>query len=399
MFLQTRIDGKRAAVLVLMVITLSAGLALMSWQIRVRTRRAVTEGHSAAAEIWGAQVSQQSPSVVDSRDPQVRLPLVGVNGTVDIDMDYRRRGLVYLTGFRAAFTTTYKFRNDAAVSVPADFFLPLPAGGELFTGVKVNEVVPGAGSSSYDATGIHWAGTLQPGETRELETVFQTRGLDNYVYHIPSSPGLEKFAFAVTVDRGADVDYPISTVAPTARESGRGETRLTWDLDNVVSAFDVGVALPEHPDYARDLVRLNLFAPLLLVGMLILFSVVLYLKGYLLDIPALCLTALGFFIVFPLVSYLVSFMGIVPAYTIAACAGGGLLLFFVARRFGSDVYLGSILAVALFLGVFPVALLADRYTGLVITIGAFVLIAAVMELYLSRDRMAMPAEALEGAGR
>ncbi|MFH1150418.1 MAG: hypothetical protein V1748_08080 [Actinomycetota bacterium] len=399
MSMRTRIDGKSVVVTVLVLVALAAGWLVMARQIHERTGRAVTEGRAAAAEIWGASVSQESPLVSMAGNPQGTLPLSSASGKVDLTMDYRKRGLVYLTGFRATFDVNYAFRNSTAATVPVDFHLPLPAGGELFTALDLKGTIPGAETSYFDASGIHWSGVLGPGQVKTLEAIYETRGLDNYVYHLPRSQALEVFDLTVTVDRGGNIDYPLSTTAPTSKTTLGKKTTMTWDFNNVISGFDVGVTLPEHPDYAKDLVRLNLLGPALLIGMLALLWLMLYLKGWEPDLGSVCLTALAFFLVFPLASYLVSFMGIVPAYAIAASVGGAVILFFMTRTLGAGSLPVSILALALFLGVFPFAIMADRYTGLVITAGLFVLVVASMELYRSWKPYTTPEDALEGAAR
>ena len=108
--------------------------AVMAGQVSFRGDFAATELYSDVMERWGTPIVQPVPSVRYVEHGAVfhelePLPLAHQHVTVDADMNYRKRGLVYFSGFD--FTVEHfsnpsvRFRLVESVEFPLPFALPL----------------------------------------------------------------------------------------------------------------------------------------------------------------------------------------------------------------------------------------------------------------------------------
>ena len=370
------------SVLVALLLVLSCGWLLMARSIQTRTTAAVLAGRSAASRIWGGSIVQESPSI--TRQDGAGLPIAAIGGKVQITMDYRKRGLVYLTGYMADLEIAYSFRNPGPATAVL-FALPFPENGQLFTDVKTSDEQGQPLPSMITPKGVSLACPVPAGGERSIHVAYQIRGMDNFIYRLPKGQSLLSFDLVAGVSTSQLLDYPVSTMAPTGKETlPDGTPALRWKFQNVVTDFDIGLVLPQYPDQAKALVKLNWFAPLMLAGFLALLLIFHFFNEQEVDFMAMILVAIVFFLVFPLASYMTTVWNLQVACIVSLILGGVIILVFLGRFYGARYSLTAGLAGALiFLGFFPLAIMSERYTGLMLTIGAFILVVTVMEVYLS----------------
>lgn len=181
-----------ATAMIILVVVLAAGWMLMANRINTRTRTAIAEGRMAASRIWGGSVVQESPTVTRLSDG-TPVAIVSAAGQARIGMDYRKRGLVYLTGFIADFDMTYSFANSQPVSSAMLFTFPFPKNGELFTNISATDEAGQPVATEVSPDGLKWACPVAPGATRGIKVTYRIRGMDNYIYRLPKGPDHERF--------------------------------------------------------------------------------------------------------------------------------------------------------------------------------------------------------------
>ena len=103
---------------------------VMSGQITNRSTFANSELHRDVMERWGAPITQAAPSVRAVESGSVfktlsSLPLAKQEVSVTAGMNYRKRGLVYFSGFDFSFVGDYLVVNEQPHEIDVAFAFPI----------------------------------------------------------------------------------------------------------------------------------------------------------------------------------------------------------------------------------------------------------------------------------
>jgi signal transduction histidine kinase len=160
--------------------------------VRIRDRRGFADGdlHRDVMERWGAPIQQPMPSVryvptgtvFNALEP---LPLTRQAVAVEATMNYRKRGLVYFSGFDFLFTGDYATENRFDRDVDVAFVFPISLEKNKVLLSELAFSVNGtAAPVELDKAGdkLLWTGRLKPGEKLDFKVAFQGRGLDSFTY-------------------------------------------------------------------------------------------------------------------------------------------------------------------------------------------------------------------------
>src|SRR5262245_49999477 len=140
-------------------------------------------------ERWGAPIQQAGPSVRWVQSGAVfttleRLALDSQRVRVDARMNYRKRGLVYFSGFEFDFKGDYAVTNPTDHDIDIVFVFPVQIErrsmlSELAFAVNgAPEPLPLAESADR----LTWTGRLEKGQTARFAIGFKGRGLDLFNY-------------------------------------------------------------------------------------------------------------------------------------------------------------------------------------------------------------------------
>ena len=152
-------------------------------------------------ERWGAPIHQPMPSVryvptgtvFNALEP---LPLPARWSTVDAGMNYRKRGLVYFSGFDFRFTGDYDTENPFDRDVDVAFVFPISLEKNKVLLSELSFTVNGAAAPvelGKDGDKLLWTGRLRPGEKLAFRVAFKGRGLDAFTYTLdPAAPVAER---------------------------------------------------------------------------------------------------------------------------------------------------------------------------------------------------------------
>src|SRR5258708_28074793 len=114
----------------------------------------------------------------------------------------------------------------------------------------------------YAGTGAIGTVRVAAGKTAALHTGYRSQGLDDWRYQF--GEGVSQIP-NFTLDMHTnfkDIDFPENTISPTAkRETGNG-WELTWNSKNLVSGYEIGMAMPEKLQPGPLAGPISYFAPL-----------------------------------------------------------------------------------------------------------------------------------------
>jgi hypothetical protein len=334
-------------------------------------------------ELWGAAHVARAPVVKLAAPGQVATDteLDSSVITADLHLEQRRKGLLWYATYTVGFDGLYTFRNPRDKVMTATVEFRFPSEGTIYDGFEFRvgdtRVTPG-GDTGGTLTAVV---PVPPGQEETVHIAYRSRGLDTWRYSFAEQmTTVKRFALTVNTDFD-DYNFLDNTISASTKTKTPQGWQLEWRFDNLVADFDLGVAMP-HPLNPGPLAsRMSYFAP---ISLLFFFTVLVVLgavKGTNLHPMHYFFLGASFFAFHVLFAYLVDHVLLEVAFVIAAAVSMLLVISYlwrvIDRRFA---LLQGGVAQLLFLVLFSYAFFFEGYTGLVITIGAIITLAVLMQV-------------------
>src|SRR5204863_5294268 len=152
-----------------------------------RRRFANGDLHRDVMDRWGAPIVQPAPSVRWVPSGTVfnalrSLPLDRQEIGVDATMSYRKRGLVYFSGFEFAFRGSYVVHNREGRDIDIAFVFPIDLERNKVLLSDLAFTVDGAPAKIDLAQGqekLVWTGRVNDGQEVRFTIAYRGRGLDS----------------------------------------------------------------------------------------------------------------------------------------------------------------------------------------------------------------------------
>jgi hypothetical protein len=377
---------------------------VMSGQITDRSGFASADLHADVMDRWGAPITQAAPSVRYVSSGSVfsnlaPLPLEAQTIEVAARMNYRKRGLVYFSGFDFDFRGTYRIENPEPHDIDLAFVFPVQLErnqkllSELAFRVDGEPVaIELAGANDK----LVYTGRLARGEGRTFEIGFKGRGLESFRYVPDPALPVRALELRVAISGGDHFDYEGGVVPATATEVDRNGVRLLWSYPSLESGVPMGVILPAEQSFDATIATIvrRAWAPFLLflgaVTGLALHS------GRRLLFYETWLAAAGYGLFLVMLPYLAAYMHFYLAYAITCAAVGAVLQRYLESLLGARWRAMIAALLAAFLVVPTLAVVLEGYTGLVYTLEIAVGLGVLMTLAVRPELRAVLAE-LAGA--
>lgn len=277
-----------------------------------------------------------------------------------------------LTGraYDAEFEGRYVFLNAKSEPIRARFVFPLPGGSTIR---DLNVSVGGQAITEPNTSGAYeWTGQMGPGERREAVARYRVIGARTWHYDLGSQRRRVQ-QFRLDAAAGGPVTFLRGSLQPTVSQNGA----LRWELTNVVTAQQVGIAFPPDVEgqeaYLQALSALPVSLVLFLVGML-----AVGLRYRLKLSPGFLAAGLVLF-AFGLgaASILANYLGFVAAILLGPLVGALL----VSQALGRRTLLAALPAALL-----PATFLSPQHSGLLLLILGALTVAGALLLARSGER-------------
>lgn len=337
--------------------------------------------------LWGSQHTQVAPTVTwtTSKEEIKSLDLDSSNINVDLKLQHRRKGLYWYATYEVTFDGTYAFTNTLGEDETFTVTFNFPSSGTIYDNFefRVGDQVVSPSAQLYNGASTD---ILVPaGETVPIHVAYKSRGLDQWRYSFADGIStIRNFKMTVATDFD-EYDFPESTISPSTKTKTEQGWILTWEFNNLVSDFDLGIKMPARLNPGPLASRMSYFAP---VSLLFFFTILIVLgavKGQNLHPMHYFFLSASFFAFHLLFSYLVDHLLIEISFIISAVVSMALVIVYLGRINGWRFALWAGLAQFLFLVLFSYAFFFEGYTGLVITIGAIVTLAVMMQVTVHVD--------------
>jgi VCBS repeat-containing protein len=327
----------------------------------------------------GKSVEQQV-----ERATEQTLPLSAIRSDirVKLDLEHRRKGLLWFPTYGVDFDGSYAFKNDTAVSRKVTALFPLETGNSVYDGFRVSREDGAAHPITVASDGARFTATLAPGETLTFGVRYRARGRSQWRYSLTHGAGrVDQFRLLVSTDF-PNVDFPAGTLSPSkhaATQSGgwQGE----WTFDSLVANAGIGLELPQKLNPGPLASRITFFAPVGLLFFLFVASVLGAARKMALHPMHFFFIGCAFFAFHLLFAYTVDQIPLTTAFLLSSVVSLALVVSYAHWFLGlKRTLLFLAIPQFLYLVLFSATFFWQGFTGLAIAVGAILTLFVIMQI-------------------
>lgn len=393
---------KRIIAIAFIFVCASIAWAILGATIFSRTYDSAASSNDRVASTWGAPQNQALPSASYSElvpkkeestengkkitktvqeEVTTQLPLESSTIDVALDLEHRQKGLLWYNTYKVAFTGVYEFRNTSNKEQLVEFTLPFPTAQAIYDDLTF--LVDGVSVPIVNENNAE-TGTVKipAGKTAQLTTGYRSQGLNEWRYSFGSKDVTQVRDFTLKMKTNfKDIDFPDNTLSPSEKHQTGTGWDLTWSYKNLLSGYQIAMALPEKLQPGPLAGRISFFAPVSLFFFFFLMFIITTMRGIDLHPMNYFFLAAAFFCFHLLLAYLVDHVSIHVAFTISSAVSVFLVVSYlrlvVGMHFASRE---AALAQFVYLVMFSYAFFLKGFTGLAITIGSVTTLFVVMQV-------------------
>ena len=310
-----------------------------------------------------------------------------VSGRVDVDvkMNYRQKGSAFYTCYEDAWKLDYTVKNRSEKATEAEFRFPMPADQGTYSQFAI--LVDGKNwveNLILKDNAQTWKMPMKPGQTANVQIAYTSRGMEHIRYTPASMAHREDYKVAMRIlpdkENGPKrfvwkqhMGLPIGSMTPPVIKDspGDGESMLLeWDMTSSATSLGMGVILPDIKQPGYYVTRLLHEAPLGLLLLAAVLVVTWMLLGRAVDLFSLAVLAVAYYLFYTFVAYLSDHLTSFDAcFALAAAATLVLTVLYVRLGWGANfASFQTILLMVAFTIYYPLAVVEDKYTGLLVQI-------------------------------
>jgi inner membrane protein involved in colicin E2 resistance len=365
----------------------------------------VLEGQ--VTSLWGAPQSQSPPAATSEHTvpkttetlengvkkvltEQVSvtetLPLESSRVDVSLGLEHRQKGLLWYSTYKVGFDGTYVFRNSTRQE-QVTFNLKFPAERAIYDDLvfTVNGEPVALTNENSSATGT---AAVKPGETATLHVAYRSQGLNDWRYNFGGGDAKTGVSVAQVRDfrmrmttNFKEIDFPENTLSPSEKRETDGGWELEWNYKNLVSGFQIGMAMPEKLQPGPLAGRISFFAPVSLFFFFFLMFIITTMRGLELHPMNYFFLAAAFFAFHLLLAYLVDHVSIHTAFATSSVVSIFLVISYLRLVVGTRFAAREAgLAQFIYLVMFSYAFFFKGFTGLAVSVGSILTLFVVMQI-------------------
>jgi hypothetical protein len=327
----------------------------------------------------GKSVEQQVERALDQTLP---LPAVRSEIRVKLDLEHRRKGLLWFPTYGIDFDGSYEFKNDTAVPRSVTTLFPLETGNSVYDGFRAIRADGTALPITVASDGARFTASLAPGETLAFAVRYRARGRSQWRYSLTHGAGrVDQFRMLVATDF-PNVDFPAGTLSPSKHATTKsGGWQGEWTFDSLVANAGIGLELPQKLNPGPLASRITFFAPVGLLFFLFVASVLGVARKIALHPMHFFFIGCAFFAFHLLFAYTVDQIPLTTAFLLSSVVSLALVVSYAHWFLGLKRAL-LFLAVPqfLYLVLFSATFFWQGFTGLAIAVGAILTLFVIMQI-------------------
>jgi len=334
-------------------------------------------------DLWGAPQFQRAPelTLIAADGSTTRGDLESGEIRVDFQLQHRRKGLLWYATYGVAFDGNYTFSNPLAEPVTARVLFRFPTSSAIYDDFEfrvADTLVTPRGDTSQ---GLQAEVQVPAGEEVAIHIAYASRGLDSWLYSFADEiTTVREFTLTISTDF-EEYDFPQHTISATTKTRTQDGWVLQWRFENLVSDFDIGIDMPHRLNPGPLASRMSYFAPISLLFFITVLVVTGAVQGRSLHPMHYFFLSASFFSFHLLFAYLVDHLLLELSFLVAAAVSMTLVISYLWRAMGwRFAVIQAGISQLLFLVLFSYAFFFEGYTGLIVTVGAIITLAVLMQL-------------------
>lgn len=385
--------AKQIFAIVLIFMLGAGGWSILGTVSEVRSGGYYSSLDFAVQELWGSSIEQAAPSLsVKIPGSKKRRTIVPSSNTItaDIQLEQRKKGLIWYPTYEVDFSGEYAITNTDAVSQNVRLHFPLPSATATYD--HFSFLIDGKAKQLTLNTqeGINQLIELAPGETRSFQINYRTRGLREWRYLLNASQsghsGRVKNLDLIVTSNVDEIDYPDNSLSPMSTDVLDGVTTLRWQADDLITRQNVALIMPEKTNPGPLSARMSYFAPVCLLFFFVLISALSVIKRIKIHPMHYLFVTAGFFAFHLLFAYLVDVINLHVAFLLSSIVSVALVILYLRMALGERFPWKIATAGQLFyLVLFSYSFFIKGMTGLTVTIGSILTLAILMRLTAKMD--------------
>jgi hypothetical protein len=312
--------------------------------------------------------------------------LDGSDINVGLNLEHRKKGLLWYATYRVNFAASYQIRNDFKDEKDFLFTYTFPSQEGIYDNfallvdgqpVKDPEFANGAVTHK-----IH----LKPQQVSNVNISYGSHGLDEWWYVFGKNvTQIRNFKLTATTDF-KDIDFPENGISPTSKERNGDGWKLQWQYASLISGIQIGIKMPQKLNPGPFASRVSFFAPVSLFLFFFLIFIITAVRKIDIHPMNYFFIAAAFFSFHLLLTYLADHVDIYPAFIISALVSMILVITYMRLVVGPRFALVEIgLSQLIYLVFFSYTFFMTGYTGLTVTICCILTLFAVMQFTAKVD--------------
>jgi len=370
----------RLLALFFILVGASASWGELTGVLATRTQQADSDEQAELGALWGPEQTQSVPRLsIEQKGNWQDVSIDASTITTRLQLEQRRKGLLWHNTYLVDFAADYRI-VDPGGSSPLWLEFPFPAQDAVYDDVRV--LVDGK-PVRFSTTRTAVTALVQPqGDRSPTITVgYRSQGIGKWSYQFGSGvSAIKNFSLTMTMNFDA-IDFPPQSLAPTEETRLPAGYRLTWQYQDLVAGWGIGMVMPEQLQPGPIAERISAWAPLSLLFYFFVMLMLCTTRRIELHPMHYFFLAAAFFAFHLLFAYTVDRIPLGLAFAICSAVSMFLTISYlrvvVGWRFAA---VEAALAQFFYLVLFSLALFNEGFSGLAITIGCILTLFVTMQM-------------------
>lgn len=392
---------KRIVAISIIFIGTALSWFLLGTTINIRTQSQDSAMKAMVGQLWGQAHRQHAPDVfyrvakqvtvseyqgdkqvekVKSIFENIELPIQSSDVDVDLDLGYRRKGLLWYSTYKVGFAAKYVVTNTTSEKQKVFCSFTLPTQEAIYDDfvfmvgkdtVKTIRPQNGAISESMD---------IDAGASETIHVSYRSQGQDQWQYFFGNGVSQVKdFNLKLKTNFG-EIDFPEGSISPTRKTKLDNGWQLEWNYNNLLTGYSVGMDLPKKLNPGPWVSKVTFFAPVSLFLFFFIVFMIATVRGIKIHPMNYFFMGSGFFSFHLLLAYLVDHVAIELAFLIASVVSVFLVISYMRLVVpGWFAYFEVALAQLVYLVLFSYTFFFEHYTGLIVTVLCILTLFVMMQ--------------------
>ncbi|MDH3759703.1 MAG: inner membrane CreD family protein [Gammaproteobacteria bacterium] len=378
----------------IIAIILIFALGVVAWVILgqanwMRSQQTSSYLSASVQSLWGAPVVQQAPKLTVKVPGTDRIRVVSPSSNqveAIIDLEQRRKGLLWYPTYTVDFSGRYQVTNEAPIAQDIRLYFSLPSDKATYENVVLKI---GAAAERLDTLigyGFYRIIPLSPGASQSIEIAYQTRGINSWTYLLGDQQGLIKALDMTVKTNFTDVDFIGGSLSPMQVDRGGDGLDIHWRASELITRQNIGISLPQKLNPGPLAARMSFFAPVCLLFFFVLITSICVTRKIDIHPMHYLFVNAGFFAFHLLFAYTIDLINVHLAFGMSAIVSVALVVSYLARALGPAFpWKMAALGQMVYLVLFSYSFFLKGMTGLTVTVASIITLAILMKITAQTD--------------